>query len=129
MYYSSDFTLFTKAWFRKPPFEDPKDYAERSPVTFANDIQRAGASQCAPYLGDAVITSETGHHVFDVHFNGSTFVVTDIGTFPSQPEDGIFVTADIVQLAVPEPETYALMLGGFALMGWAARRRRRTSLG
>ena len=39
MYYSSDFTLFTKAWFQKPPFEDPNEYAERSPVTFARDIQ------------------------------------------------------------------------------------------
>jgi len=35
MYYSSDFTLFTEAWFRKPPFEDPAEYAERSPVKFA----------------------------------------------------------------------------------------------
>ena len=26
---------------------------------------------------------------------------------------------------VPEPETYALMLGGIGLLGWALRRRRR----
>jgi PEP-CTERM motif len=26
--------------------------------------------------------------------------------------------------AVPEPETYALMLGGLSLVGWMARRRR-----
>ena len=26
--------------------------------------------------------------------------------------------------AVPEPTTYALMLGGLGLLGWAARRRR-----
>ena len=39
----------------------------------------------------------------------------------------VFYTADGVELsiaAVPEPETYALMLGGLALVGWAARRRR-----
>jgi 5'-nucleotidase len=30
-----------------------------------------------------------------------------------------------VAIAVPEPETYALMLGGLALVGWIARRRRR----
>ena len=35
MYYSSDFTLFTEAWFRKAPFEDPAEYAERSPATLA----------------------------------------------------------------------------------------------
>jgi len=38
MYYSCDFTLFTESWFRKPPFEDPAEYAERSPVTFASRI-------------------------------------------------------------------------------------------
>jgi len=98
-------------------------------AAFPNNIQKADASQFAPYLGDAVITSETGHGVFDIHFNGSTFVVTQIGTFPAQPEDGIFVTADIVQNPVPEPETYALMLAGLAAMAWATRRRRRASVG
>jgi dipeptidyl aminopeptidase/acylaminoacyl peptidase len=32
MYYSSDFALFTPTWFRRPPFEDPQEYAARSPV-------------------------------------------------------------------------------------------------
>jgi dipeptidyl aminopeptidase/acylaminoacyl peptidase len=39
MYYSCDFTLFTPSWFRKPPFEDAKEYADRSPVTYAAEIQ------------------------------------------------------------------------------------------
>ncbi len=91
---------------------------------YPTNIQKADASQFTPYLGDAVITSETGHGVFDVHFNGSTFIVSHIGTFPAQPEDGIFVTADIVQNPVPEPETYTLMLAGLGAIGWAARRRR-----
>lgn len=33
MYYTSDFALFTPTWFRRPPYEDPQEYAERSPVT------------------------------------------------------------------------------------------------
>jgi len=98
-------------------------------AAFPNNIQKADASQFAPYLGDAIITSETGHGVFDVHFNGSTFVITQIGTFPAQPEDGIFVTADIVQNPVPEPETYALLLAGLASIGLAMHRRRRASVG
>jgi dipeptidyl aminopeptidase/acylaminoacyl peptidase len=38
MYYSSDFALFNESWFRKPPFEDPAEYAERSPATLASRI-------------------------------------------------------------------------------------------
>lgn len=33
MYATSDFALFTPSWFRRPPFEDPKEYADRSPAT------------------------------------------------------------------------------------------------
>ena len=38
MYYSSDFAMFTPFWFRKPPFEDPGEYLERSPVALADRI-------------------------------------------------------------------------------------------
>jgi dipeptidyl aminopeptidase/acylaminoacyl peptidase len=37
-YYSADFAMFIPFWFRKPPFEDPQEYLERSPVTFADRI-------------------------------------------------------------------------------------------
>jgi len=37
-YESTDFTLFTPSWFRKPPFEDPQESIERSPVTYASRI-------------------------------------------------------------------------------------------
>jgi len=75
-------------------------------ANFSNNVIKAGASQFAPYLGDAVVTGETGHQVWDVHFDAGTgkFVVTQIGTFPAQPEDGIFVTADLIVVpGVPEP--------------------------
>ncbi len=32
-WYTADFTLFTPTWFRKAPFEDPQDFAARSPIT------------------------------------------------------------------------------------------------
>jgi len=32
MYATSDFALFTPSWFRRAPFEDPKEYADRSPA-------------------------------------------------------------------------------------------------
>ena len=39
MHYTSDFTLFTPTWFRKPPFEDPEEYLERSPAHFAGNVR------------------------------------------------------------------------------------------
>jgi dipeptidyl aminopeptidase/acylaminoacyl peptidase len=39
MFYSCDFAMFEPAWFRKPPYEDPQEYLQRSPVTYAKDIE------------------------------------------------------------------------------------------
>ena len=39
MWYSSDFALFTPTWFRKAPFEDPQEFAERSPATYLARIE------------------------------------------------------------------------------------------
>jgi len=38
MWASSDFALFTPTWFRKPPFEDPGDFARRSPASRLSDV-------------------------------------------------------------------------------------------
>ena len=38
MYYSTDFAMFTPFWFRKPPFEDPAEYQDLSPVALASRI-------------------------------------------------------------------------------------------
>jgi dipeptidyl aminopeptidase/acylaminoacyl peptidase len=38
-WYTADFTLFTPSWFRKAPFEDPAEFAQRSPITYATKIQ------------------------------------------------------------------------------------------
>jgi dipeptidyl aminopeptidase/acylaminoacyl peptidase len=38
-WYTADFTLFRPTWFRKPPFEDPADFARRSPITHVAKIQ------------------------------------------------------------------------------------------
>ena len=37
-WYTADFTLFRPTWFRGAPWEDPQDYARRSPITYANKI-------------------------------------------------------------------------------------------
>ena len=41
------------------------------------------------------------------------------GFFTDQPDLGVAAVA-----AIPEPETFALMLGGLGVVAWAARRRR-----
>jgi len=37
-WYTADFTLFQPRWFKAPPFQDPKDYANRSAITFVERI-------------------------------------------------------------------------------------------
>jgi dipeptidyl aminopeptidase/acylaminoacyl peptidase len=38
MWYGCDFTMFTPTWFRKPPFEDPAEHLERSPIALASRV-------------------------------------------------------------------------------------------
>jgi dipeptidyl aminopeptidase/acylaminoacyl peptidase len=37
-WYTSDFWLANPTWFQKPPFEDPADFAQRSPITHVKNI-------------------------------------------------------------------------------------------
>lgn len=92
-------------------------------AAYPSNVQKAGPSEFAAYKGDAIITGETGHEVWRVTWDGTSFVASVLGTFPGQPEDGIFVTADIIKPPVPEPGTWALMLAGLGTLGALARRR------
>ena len=38
-WYTADFTLFQPRWFRSPPFQNPEEYASRSPLTFVEKIK------------------------------------------------------------------------------------------
>jgi dipeptidyl aminopeptidase/acylaminoacyl peptidase len=38
-WYTADVTLYQPRWFRVPPFMDPKEYADRSPLTFVEKIK------------------------------------------------------------------------------------------
>jgi dipeptidyl aminopeptidase/acylaminoacyl peptidase len=37
-WYTADFTLFTPTWFRGAPWEDPKDFAQLSPITHIANV-------------------------------------------------------------------------------------------
>ena len=48
-WYTDDFWLYQPRWFRKAPFQDPKEYADRSSITFVDRIH----TPLAFILGDA----------------------------------------------------------------------------
>ncbi|HEY6306842.1 MAG TPA: S9 family peptidase [Candidatus Angelobacter sp.] len=37
-WYSADFTLYQASWFKAPPFDDPQDYVNRSPITYIKNV-------------------------------------------------------------------------------------------
>jgi dipeptidyl aminopeptidase/acylaminoacyl peptidase len=37
-WFTADFTLFQPTWFRKAPWEDPQDFAARSPITYVAKV-------------------------------------------------------------------------------------------
>ncbi|HVS21162.1 MAG TPA: S9 family peptidase, partial [Pyrinomonadaceae bacterium] len=55
-WYSSDFTLFQPSWFKAPPFEDPKDYEARSPITYIKNV----TTPLMLILGEADYRTPTG---------------------------------------------------------------------
>ena len=55
-WYTADFWLYRENWFRKPPFQDPQDYAERSAITHVEKI----TTPMAFILGEADYRTPTG---------------------------------------------------------------------
>jgi hypothetical protein len=104
-------------------------------ANYSYDVVKAAAIEFIPYIGDMIVTGETTHDVSDIKWDGTNFSVSSIGQFPNQPEDGIFVTAEVLNPGcgvtnscggnVPEPGSLALISLG--LVGLAAVGRRKSA--
>ena len=93
---------------------------------YTPNVIKVPAADFAGLQGDAIVTAEFSGQVFQLHWNGIGLDITPIGSFGGQPEDGLFVTAAIIQGA-PEPGTLLLLGSGLlALGGFAWRRHRRS---
>jgi hypothetical protein len=95
-------------------------------AAYPSEIVKANASDFLPFVGDIIVTGETTHQVTRVRWDGTNYV-NEVLTpqFPAQPEDGIFVTTDILSItSTPEPGTLAMLVPGFLALGGVARRRK-----
>ena len=97
-------------------------------ANYTPNVLKGDVSEFTSFLGDAIVTGETTHLVSNVHWDGTNFVVSTIGSFPDQPEDGIFVTADIINPGgVPEPASVIVWsVLGLACASFSYRRRLRS---
>lgn len=99
----------------------PVNIQKADPSQFTQSFTQLGG---ANMLGDAVVTSETSGIIYDIHWDGSTFVITQVGNYPNQPEDGIFVTAQRIQeVGVPEPSSLIAMATGLVGLAGSLRRK------
>ena len=92
-------------------------------ANYAVDVLHAPWQNFTGLLNDIILTSEAGINggtIWDLKPNGTGVAVNTVGFISPQPEDGIFVTADMV--SSPEPASLALLSIGVA--GLLVRRRR-----
>jgi len=99
-------------------------------ANYTPNVVKGDASEFSLMKGDIIVTGEFTHLVWNVHWDTTLLAPVNsvLGSFPNQPEDGIFVTAAIINpcppgevcgpRSVPEPDS--LLLLAAALLACAA---------
>jgi hypothetical protein len=64
-------------------------------ANYPQNVLKATPDQFRSFRGDAIVRSELtpDHRISRVHWNGSTFEITIVGTVTGEPEDALFVDA------------------------------------
>lgn len=88
-------------------------------ANYDKNILKMGASQFTGMQGDLIVTGEITDAISRIQYNGGVPISTVEGFFPDQPEDGLFVTTDLLNI-FPEPASLSFLAFGATVL----RRRR-----
>ncbi len=100
-----------------------------SPDTYNTVSFFNGATMLGSFTGSAVLSPANGDQSVGRYFNAFAGVGEQITRVTFASTQNAFETDNHAYIAaIPEPETYAMLLAGLGLMGFVARRRKKTGL-
>lgn len=117
---TADFSGFYANWSGTNFAQGPQTITLAS-AAYPVPLPLAGGSSAIPGLATGVITGPTGNpNEYSYTLSWQSLITTD----PFKGQIGNWNLQGTLVAAVPEPETYAMMLAGLGMLGMAARRRK-----